>query len=110
MENRLSMPLGQIRAKFLREEEKQDLDQHQMELEVPFIEPSGTFNNAFLRQWDTKKASGKKSSMYVLKKNWNDIVMANKLKEDDVVQVWSFRLEKDDQLCLALVVRSAEAN
>lgn len=96
MENRLSMPLGQIRAKFLREEEKQDLDQHQMELEVPFIEPSGTFNKAFLRQWDMKKASGSKSSMYVLKKNWNDIVMANKLKEDDVVQVWSFRLEKDD--------------
>ncbi|XP_050289206.1 B3 domain-containing protein At1g32030-like [Quercus robur] len=111
MENRLSMPLGQIRAKFLREEEKQDLDQHRMEVEVPFIEPSGTFNKAFLRQWDMKKASGSKSSMYVLKKNWNDIVMANKLKEDDVVQVWSFRLEKDDQLCLALVVvRSAEAN
>ncbi|KAL9237241.1 hypothetical protein vseg_011816 [Gypsophila vaccaria] len=41
------------------------------------------------------------ASSYVLTGSWKDVVEANDLKKDDVVQVWSFR--QDDQLCFALI-------
>ena len=39
------------------------------------------------------KESGKKSSSYVLRTNWNN-----------VVQIWSFRVANKEDLCMALVV------
>lgn len=38
------------------------------------------------------KNTGKVSSMYALRTNWNEVQLSNELEEHDVVQVWSFRL------------------
>jgi hypothetical protein len=105
--NRLSMPFGKIDRGFLREEEK-DLLAEQQIMEVPFLEPSREVSKMILRQWDMGKNSGKTSSMYVLRTNWNDAAKKNVLKANDVVQVWSFRVggEQQQLLGLALVVVS----
>ena len=102
---RLSMPLSQINGSFLREAEREYLDQQQA-MEVPFMEASGKVKQIVLRQWDMPKESGKKSSCYVLIKSWNEVVEKNDLgrKLNQVIQIWSFRLGNEDQLCLAFVV------
>lgn len=38
------------------------------------------------------KNTGKVSSMYALRTDWNEVQLSNELEEHDVVQVWSFRL------------------
>ncbi|KAK9988847.1 hypothetical protein SO802_029086 [Lithocarpus litseifolius] len=90
---RLSMPLSQINGSFLREAEREYLDQQQA-MEVPFMEASGKVNKIVLRQWDMPKESGKKSSCYVLIKSWNEVVEKNDLgrKLKQVIQIWSFRV------------------
>jgi hypothetical protein len=104
--NRLSMPFGKIDRGFLREEER-DLLAKQNIMEVPFMEPSRAVSTMILRQWDMGKKSGRTSSMYVLRTNWKDVAENNKLKANDVVQVWSFRVGGEQQLLgLALVVVS----
>ncbi|XP_059432626.1 B3 domain-containing protein At2g31420-like [Corylus avellana] len=102
---RVSIPFGKINRDFLREREKDLLDQ-QISLEVPFYEPSHKVSKMILRQWDMGKGSGKSSSMYALRTHWNAVVEANGLKEKDVIQVWSFRVGDEQKLCLALVVVS----
>ena len=101
----LFMPLSQINGSFLREAEREYLDQQQA-MEVPFMEASGKVNKIVLRQWDMPKESGKKSSCYVMIKSWNEVVEKNDLgrKLNQVIQIWSFRVGNEDQLCLALVV------
>ncbi|MBA0771225.1 hypothetical protein Gotri_019719 [Gossypium trilobum] len=37
--------------------------------------------------WDMRK-----NSMYVITTSWNSIVKNNRLKVEDVVQLWSFRV------------------
>ena len=108
---RLSMPLSQINGSFLREEEREYLDQQQA-MEVPFMEPSGKVNKIVLRQWDMPKESGKKSSCYVLIKSWNEVVEKNDLGRElnQVIQIWSFRLGNEDQLSLAFVVVNTGEN
>ena len=69
----LSMPLSQINGSFLREAEREYLDQQQA-MEVSFMEPFGKANQIVLRQWDMTKESGKKSSSYVMIKSWNEVV------------------------------------
>ena len=102
---RLSMPLSQINGSFLREVEREYLDQQEA-MKVPFMEPSSKVNQFVLRQWDMPKESRKKSSCYVMMKSWNEVVEKNDLgrKLNQVIQIWSFRVGNEDQLCLALVV------
>lgn len=38
------------------------------------------------------KNTGKVSSMYTVRTDWNEVQLSNELKEHNVVQVWSFRL------------------
>lgn len=38
------------------------------------------------------KNTGKVSSIYALRTDWNEVQLSNELEEHDVVQVWSFRL------------------
>ncbi|MCZ6910085.1 MAG: hypothetical protein O7C56_03430, partial [Rickettsia endosymbiont of Ixodes persulcatus] len=90
---------------FLRERER-DLLARQMTMVVPFMEPSNTVSDIVLRQWDMGKDSGKTSSMYVLRTHWKEVTIENKLKADDVIQVWSFRVGREQQLRMALVVVS----
>ena len=102
---RLSMPLSQINGSFLREAEREYLDQQEA-MKVPFMEPSSKVNQFVLRQWDMPKESRKKSSCYVMMKSWNEVVEKNDLgrKLNQVIQIWSFRVGNEDQLYLALVV------
>ena len=64
--------LSQINGSFLREAEREYLDQQQA-MEVS-LEPFGKANQIVLRQWDMPKESGKKSSSYVMIKSWNEVV------------------------------------
>nr|XP_043622207.1 B3 domain-containing protein At1g32030-like [Erigeron canadensis] len=49
------------------------------------------------KQW------GKDKKLYALIKEWNKLVSINGLKADMNVQVWSFRVGFEQQLCFALV-------
>ncbi|KAJ7946643.1 B3 domain-containing protein [Quillaja saponaria] len=106
---RVSIPVKQIREKFLRDYEEEVLE-NQQEIDVQLIHrPEGSgipiirTTNIILRQWDMKKLSGKVSTTYVLRTTWNDVAKVNGLKPGDVIQIWSFR-NKKEKLCLALVV------
>ncbi|KAL0009557.1 hypothetical protein SO802_011059 [Lithocarpus litseifolius] len=85
---KVSMPLSQINPDFLKETEREALDQ-QKPIGVQFVEPSNTVYAMVLRQWDMPKESGKKSSSYVLRTNWNNVVATNELEINTVVQIWS---------------------
>jgi hypothetical protein len=102
---RLSIPFRKINRGFLKERERDLLDQ-QISLEVPFYEPSHKVSSMVLRQWDMGKDSGKSSSMYALRTYWNAVAKENDLKAKDVIQVWSFRVGDEQKLCLALMVVS----
>ncbi|KAE8123899.1 hypothetical protein FH972_018818 [Carpinus fangiana] len=93
---------------FFREKEKTHLEKPKATILVPFIEPSGKCHEMSLGWWNMRKGPGKKSSStYVLKSNWNMVLKANGLGLEDVVQVWSFRVDPLQQkLGLALVVVS----
>jgi len=82
------MPLSQINDSFLREAEREYLDQQQV-MEVSFMEPSGKVNQIVLRQWDMPKELRKKSSSYVMIKSWNEVVEKNDLgrKLNQVIQI-----------------------
>nr|POE55987.1 putative b3 domain-containing protein [Quercus suber]POE67057.1 putative b3 domain-containing protein [Quercus suber] len=81
-------------------------------MEVSFMEPSDKVNQIVLRQSDMPKELGKKSSSYVMIKSWNEVVGKNDLskKLNQVIQIWSFRVGNEDQLCLALVVVKTREN
>ncbi|XP_034704177.1 B3 domain-containing protein At3g25182-like [Vitis riparia] len=78
--NRLSIPLNQIQQTFLTPEESESL-----------------------RKWNMKKASENSTSMYVLVTNWKSVTERNSMKEDETVQLWSFRIKS--KLGFALVKR-----
>ncbi|GLT71804.1 hypothetical protein SLA2020_437970 [Shorea laevis] len=103
--SRLSMPFSQINKNFLREAEREHLAQQNI-MTVQFMEPSRKVNEMILRQWDMPKKSGKTSSIYVLRTKWNHAFRQNGLVAEDVVQVWSFRVGIEQNLCMALVVVS----
>ena len=45
--------------------------------------------------WDMPKDTGNKSSTYALRSTWNYVQKSNGLKIDDVVQFWSFPVDKE---------------
>ncbi|EOY23520.1 Uncharacterized protein TCM_015386 [Theobroma cacao] len=65
-------------------------------MQVRLLEPSLEETTLNFRRWNMVK-----SSMYVLTTMWNSVVRNNQLEIDDVVQLWSFRVES--RLCFALV-------
>ncbi|XP_060668883.1 B3 domain-containing protein At1g05920-like [Ziziphus jujuba] len=107
--NRLLMPFTKIIGDFLKPEEKATLRAQNVIEHVPLMMKRASpvarmeLMNINMRQWDMHKNSGKMSSSnYVLRTSWKEVVTNNKLEEDDVVQIWSFRVQ--DRLHLALVV------
>ena len=113
--NRLSIPLNQIRQTFLTPQETEMLNsvsgnnnqKRCSEMEVMLIEPSLHRDTISLRKWEMKKASGSATSMYVLVGKWNSVAWRNALREDETVQLWSFRI--NSKLCFALVKRRARS-
>ncbi|WKA01310.1 hypothetical protein VitviT2T_019595 [Vitis vinifera] len=72
-------------------------------MEVMLIEPSLHRETISLRKWNMKKASGNSTSMCVLVTNWKSVTERNSMKEDETVQLWSFRIKS--RLGFALVKR-----
>ncbi|KAH7512742.1 hypothetical protein FEM48_Zijuj12G0122700 [Ziziphus jujuba var. spinosa] len=108
--NRLLIPVRQIiDGDFLTDAEKSILSRHQVMEDVPLLmkETDGErmeVMNINMTQWDMAKQSGKASSCnYVLRTSWQDVARMNRLQKDDVVQIWSFRVQ-EYTLHLALVV------
>ncbi|XP_012827442.1 PREDICTED: B3 domain-containing protein At1g05920-like [Erythranthe guttata] len=106
--NRLSIPFTQVLDHtFLTDEETHFLTtrdgNNKMNFkEVTIIEPSLELEKVKLCRWDMNKANGKNtSSNYVLNGAWSNVAQRNHLEPDDVVQLWSFRI--DQELHLALV-------
>ncbi|KAL8482431.1 hypothetical protein ACS0TY_027950 [Phlomoides rotata] len=107
-QNRLLMPIRQISDEFLNEEEKnriggKDGEGRKIYMNVRIIEPSLQRGDSVrFGRWDMSKSNGKSpSSNYVINGNWMKIVNRNRLREEMVVQVWSFRI--GEELCFALV-------
>ncbi|EOY23525.1 Uncharacterized protein TCM_015394 [Theobroma cacao] len=94
--SRFSIPFSQIQShEFLYKKEAEDLNDEKS-MEVSLLEPSLEETTLSFRRWNMVK-----SSMYVLTTMWNSVVKNNQLEIDDVVQLWSFRVESC--LCFALV-------
>ncbi len=112
--NRLSMPLRQVRADFLTEGEKVDLKVRK-KIKTLLIDSRLKKSDIVLKQWNMKKDSGNTSSSYVLMTTWNQVCKDNDLKINDLVQVWSFRVGQQQRcdgssgsekgkICFALVL------
>ncbi|KAM3755604.1 hypothetical protein ACB098_02G052000 [Castanea mollissima] len=98
--NRLSIPNGQLKAEFLGQKEQIILQEkvggHCKGIEVPLIQPSWEVSTILLKNW--KYGNG---NCYMLSSQWNDVAERNGLKADDIIQVWSFRV--NHELWMALV-------
>ncbi|XP_031398168.1 B3 domain-containing protein At1g05920-like [Punica granatum] len=96
-QGRFLLPRCQILANFLDQEEWQRLESGG-NIWVPIIEPCLRVSTLSLKRW--KMSS---SHVFVLNTGWNKIAHNPEygLAEDDVVQVWSYRVE--GRLCFAIV-------
>ncbi|RYQ99695.1 hypothetical protein HN51_050104 [Arachis hypogaea] len=102
-QNRLSIPSQQVKDKdFLLPTELEILEEKKG-IKVKLIQPSLEITELTLIKWFMHKGpeSEKVSISYVLRSNWVKVAKANNLEKDDVVQVWSFRV--DEKLCMAIV-------
>ncbi|GFZ06607.1 hypothetical protein Acr_18g0007770 [Actinidia rufa] len=107
-ENRLAMPLLQVRSEFLTDEENLFLGTRDGKkvngVRVPLVETCGERCELItFKRWEMRKKKGKPSYTYVFVGEWNKVRYRNKLKEGMIVQVWSFRRE-DGGLGFALVI------
>ncbi|KAJ9128945.1 hypothetical protein P3X46_034302 [Hevea brasiliensis] len=100
--DRLSIPFKQIRDSiFLTEDEKSKLKEQKENIPVTLMEPCGDESKILLRQWNLKS-----SSTYVLTSSWKKVLERNhqgsswKFKQNNIVQLWSFR--RNGELWLAL--------
>ncbi|KAJ9555973.1 hypothetical protein OSB04_010587 [Centaurea solstitialis] len=91
----LLMPIlhDKVRA-FLTAPEKERLDEKK-DIEVTVFDPKLRKSMVNLRSWKMKQ------KYLVFKTGWNQVVVANKLRENMVLQVWSFRV--DEELRFALL-------
>ncbi|KAF2292378.1 hypothetical protein GH714_021586 [Hevea brasiliensis] len=100
--DRFSIPFRQIRdSSFLTEDEKRKLKEPKEKIPVTLMEPCGSESKMWLRQWNLNS-----SSTYVLTSSWKKVLERNhqgssrKFKQNDIVQLWSFR--HNGELWLAL--------
>ncbi|KAL4337871.1 hypothetical protein HN51_047970 [Arachis hypogaea] len=102
-QNRLSIPSQQVKDKdFLLPTELESLEEKNG-IKVKLIQPSLEITELTLIKWFMHKGPGSKkvSISYILRSNWVKVAKANNLEKNDVVQVWSFRV--DEKLCMAIV-------
>ncbi|XLT83337.1 hypothetical protein HN873_005090 [Arachis hypogaea] len=102
-QNRLSIPSQQVKDNdFLLPTELEILEEKKG-IKVKLIQPSLEITELTLIKWFMHKGpeSKKVSISYILRSNWVKVAKANNLEKDDVVQVWSFRV--DGKLCMAIV-------
>ncbi|KAI5419594.1 hypothetical protein KIW84_043671 [Lathyrus oleraceus] len=90
--NRLSMPLSQIKSDFLTEIEKATLNTKDQQdkpvgLEVIVLDPNHKEFAMSLKKWNMNT-----TSVYNIVQNWTLILKENKFKEKQKVNIWSFRV------------------
>ncbi|XP_021624433.1 putative B3 domain-containing protein At2g27410 [Manihot esculenta] len=93
--DRLSIPFRQIRNEFLTEDEKTKLIE-QKSITVKLMEPCGSESELYLRQWNLKN-----TSCYALTTRWKQVI--KEFKQNDIIQLWSFRVQGELQLALIKV-------
>ena len=106
---RLSIPFRKIKVEFLRDNEKRNLEIHEP-MAVQVIDPRLEWITLNFNRWnmpnkppeDGLPHDTKCSIMYVLQTGWNHLVQMNDLQVDDLVHLWSFRV--NERLCFALVL------
>ncbi|KAF2321168.1 hypothetical protein GH714_034893 [Hevea brasiliensis] len=86
---------------FLTNDEKRKLKEPKEKIPVTLMEPCGSESEMWLRQWNLKS-----SSTYVLTSSWKKVLERNhqgslgKFKQNDIMQLWSFRHNGDLWLAL----------
>ncbi|XVF56770.1 hypothetical protein PTKIN_Ptkin06aG0146500 [Pterospermum kingtungense] len=102
---RLSMPLNQVRSKFLSEAEEQKLANKET-IDVTLVEPCLRLSQVKFYWWRIGS-----SNSYIFRGTWKDVVKnnADSLKPMAVVQIWSFRFGPKSKLGFAMIkVRDGE--
>ncbi|KAJ9185767.1 hypothetical protein P3X46_005361 [Hevea brasiliensis] len=95
--DRLSIPFNQIKnSDFLNEKEKKKLEK-QENISVTVMEPCGEESQLCLRKWNLAITSS-----YVLT-SWNKVLARKEFKQNDVIQLWSFRVQEELHLALIKV-------
>ena len=98
---RLSIPKGQVRTDFLSQEDHTILEQREANginykgIEVPLIEPSLAKSTIVLKKW---KLGCSKS--YMLSSGWQKVAVDNGLEADNIIQLWSFKVNQIVHLAL----------
>lgn len=117
--DRLSMPKNQVSNQdFLGEQDKKKL-KLEGSIRVKVIDPNLNEYELRLSEWKFKSRScsglskRKRSSSYMLNSGWSKISenKKNKLQKEDIIQVWSFRVNNvdnppvygEERLCFAVV-------
>ncbi|KAJ9679877.1 hypothetical protein PVL29_021706 [Vitis rotundifolia] len=92
-ENRLSMPLKQIRREFLSEDEKMRVMEG---MQVKLIQPTLEETIVTFKKWKMKESC----HLYVFTRQWKFIVDNNSLEARTPIQVWSFRVGSELRFAL----------
>ncbi|PWA80710.1 B3 domain-containing protein, DNA-binding pseudobarrel domain protein [Artemisia annua] len=96
-QGRLLIPVKQVKnLGFLTKDEKNILMRNKEGINVRVLDSKRRTWTLNLGIWSMSS-----SENYVFKSGWNHVVNANGLKENMMVRVWSFRVDK--QMCFALV-------
>ncbi|KAL5063248.1 hypothetical protein RYX36_024985 [Vicia faba] len=98
--NRLSMPIIQIKSDFLTEIEKTTLETRDHEgkpigIKVIVLDPCFNEFSLFLKKWNMKT-----TSIYNLHQDWTPILLKNSFKENQKLDIWSFRINEKLYLLL----------
>ncbi|XP_071713805.1 B3 domain-containing protein At2g31720-like [Rutidosis leptorrhynchoides] len=108
-QNRLTIPMNQMQknCEFLSPDEENILVDKQRGIEVGLMGPKLQMYN---KKMVLRKFCMSHTSSYVLSNNWNQFVRdyMNDLKENTMIQVWSFR--RNQELVFAVVVVGDEEN
>uniref|UniRef100_A0A7N2L8I4 B3 domain-containing protein n=1 Tax=Quercus lobata TaxID=97700 RepID=A0A7N2L8I4_QUELO len=89
-----TMPVQNMLSRFGDQDDDDDDQDCCFELETKKNKPI-LIGHIVLIQWDMPKDTGNTSSTYALRSTWNYVQKSNGLEIDDVVQLWSFRVDKE---------------
>lgn len=98
---RLAIPKGQMRNDFLSQEDHTILEQREATginykgMEVPLIEPSLAESTIVLKKWKLGR-----SKSYMLSSGWPKVVVDNGLEANNIIQLWSFKVNKSPHFAL----------
>ncbi|XP_058746918.1 B3 domain-containing protein At2g24670-like [Vicia villosa] len=97
---RLSMPISQIKSDFLTETEKailetRDQDGKPSTIKVIVLDPCSNEFSLSMNKWNMTT-----TSIYNLVQDWRKVLSKNKFKKDQQIHIWSFRVNSNLYLLL----------